>query len=120
MTAQRPFVLTSALLPDHRILTKVNTRDAAKANDKIMVLNQVDDLYDEALSHAISYVQLLDDGQIEIKTRFIETETGSPDASTRVKILIPSTSSLYERLGKIAGPLVPGKQTWLDFPQDQA
>lgn len=117
MTEPKPFVLTAALLPDHKVLTKVNTRDAAKAIDKIIVVEEDDELYEEALTHAVSYVMLLDDGQIEVKARMVET-AASVDASTRKKFTVEKNNDLYKRLEQIAGPLTKGKQVWLDVPRD--
>jgi len=119
MSTSSIFLLTGALMPDGRILVKANMRDAAKARDQFMVLTESDELYDEALTHAVSYVTLLPDGKMEVKVRVVSDESpGGLESSSRTKIQLTQDSTLFQRLARIAGPLAIGKQVWLDLPRN--
>ena len=116
MTA-RPFIYSAAILPDERLLAKVNMRDEARALDKFMTIEKDDELYDEALSNAVSYAQLMDDGNLEVKARFVAFDSPAAlDSSTRKKVQYAQDSLIFKRLTAIAGPFQAGKQVWLDMP----
>jgi hypothetical protein len=119
MSTSSIFLYTGALLPDGRILVKANMRDAAKARDQFMVLSASDELYEEALTHAVSYVTLLEDGNMEVKVRVVEDDNPAGlESSSRTKIHLAPDSPLFQLLTKIAGPLQIGKQVWLDLPRN--
>jgi len=113
------FFYTGALLPDGRILAKANMRDAARARDQFIVVAETDELYDEALTHAVSYVTLLPDGKMEVKARVVEDENPAGlESASRTKLQLTQDSALFQRLNKVVGPLETGKQVWLDLPKD--
>ena len=119
MTQASRFLYTGALLPDGRILTKMNMRDAARARDSFLVVSEGDELYDEALTHAVSYVTLLSAGIMEVKVRVVEDENPARlESASRRKLQLTQDSALYKRLQKIVGPLEVGKQVWLDLPKE--
>jgi hypothetical protein len=118
MNTLRPFIYSAALLPDERILAKVNMRDDARALDKFIVIEKGDELYDEGLTNAVSYALLLDNGALEIKARFVDSDSPAGlDRSTRKKAQFGKGSHVYDRLGAVAGPFQTGKQVWLDLPK---
>lgn len=118
MSTSSIFLYTGALLPDGRILVKANMRDAAKARDQFMVVSQSDDLYEEALTQAVSYVTLLEDGKLEVKVRVVEDDNPAGlESASRSKIQLTQDSPIFKLLVKIAGPLTVGKQVWLDLPR---
>ncbi len=119
MSPSNIFLYTGALLPDGRILVKANMRDAAKASDRFMVIAESDELFDEALTHAVSYVTLLANDKMEVKVRVVTDENPAGlESASRTKIQLTQDSALFQRLTKIAGPLEKGKQVWLDLPRN--
>lgn len=118
MTQMRPFLYAAALLPDGRILTKLNMRDPARALDSYRVVTAGDELYDEALSHAVSYAKLLADGNIEIKANVVADDLPARlDSSLRRKMQLAPETELYHRIRALAGELEVGKQIWFDLPK---
>lgn len=115
MSTAAVFIYTGALLPDGRIYVKVNMKDAARARDTFMVLSESDELFDEAVTHVISYATLQADGKMEVKARVCDSDNPALlDASTRTKLHLDETSVLYKKLLKLLGPMTVGKQVWLD------
>jgi hypothetical protein len=118
MTQKSMFLFTAALLPDGRILAKVNMRDQARAKDSFVVVSEPDEIYDEALTYAVSYVTLLADGTMEVKARVVDDDNPAQlEAASRRKLQLAPDSIVHKRLNKVVGPLQVGKQVWLDLPK---
>jgi len=118
MTDLRPFLYAAALLPDGRILAKLNMRDPARALDKFVVLNDGDEMYDEAFSHAVSYAKLLPNGVIELKARVVEDDLPSRlDSASRAKMQLSQDSTLSKKVHAIVGSMEVNKQVWFDEPK---
>lgn len=113
------FIYAGALLPDGRIYVKVNLKDAARARDTFMVVGQADELYDEAVTHVVSYAALQEDGSMEVKVRCCESDDPRQlDVSTRTKMRIAREHPIHQRLSRLLAPMTVGKQVWLDLPRE--